>query len=76
MRCLIWGLDLTERLTDEKNMSEKSGTIIRRDEARALHAFGEEVRILLDGRGDRRKAYDVDGDHAARRRAAATSSRE
>ena len=32
-------------------MSEKSGTIIRRDDARALHAFGEEVTILLDGKG-------------------------
>ena len=49
MRCFIWGLDLSERLTDEKNMSEKSGTIIRRDDARVLHAFGEEVTILLDG---------------------------
>ena len=45
------GLDLSERLTDEKNMSEKSGTIIRRDDARVLHAFGEEVTILLDGEG-------------------------
>ena len=51
MRCFIWGLDLSERLTDEKNMSEKSGTIIRRDDARVLHAFGEEVTILLDGEG-------------------------
>ncbi len=76
MRCFIWGLDLSERLTDEKNMSEKSGTIIRRDDARVLHAFGEEVTILLDGEGDRRKAYDVDGDHTARRWAAAASSRE
>jgi len=51
LRCFIWGLDLSERLTDEKNMSEKSGTIIRRDDARVLHAFGEEVTILLDGEG-------------------------
>ena len=36
-------------MTDQKTMSEKSGTIVRRDEARVLHAFGEEVTILLDG---------------------------
>ena len=30
-------------------MREKSGTIVRADEARVLHAFGEEVTILLDG---------------------------
>jgi quercetin dioxygenase-like cupin family protein len=30
-------------------MSDKSGTIVRRDEARVLNAFGEEVTILLDG---------------------------
>jgi quercetin dioxygenase-like cupin family protein len=32
-------------------MSDKSGAIARRDDARVLHAFGEEVRILLDGEG-------------------------
>jgi mannose-6-phosphate isomerase-like protein (cupin superfamily) len=32
-------------------MSEKSGMIVRRDDARVLHAFGEEVAILLDGEG-------------------------
>jgi mannose-6-phosphate isomerase-like protein (cupin superfamily) len=32
-------------------MSDKSGVIVRRDEARVLHAFGEEVTILLDGKG-------------------------
>lgn len=32
-------------------MSDKSGAIVRRDDARVLHAFGEEVRILLDGEG-------------------------
>ncbi len=30
-------------------MREKSGTIVRVDEARVLRAFGEEVTILLDG---------------------------
>ena len=30
-------------------MGEKSGTVVRADEARVLHAFGEEVTILLDG---------------------------
>ena len=29
-------------------MSNQSGTIIRRDETRVLHAFGEDVTILLD----------------------------
>jgi quercetin dioxygenase-like cupin family protein len=42
-------LDLTERLTDQKDMSEKSGTIIRQKDARVLRAFGEEVTVLLDG---------------------------
>src|SRR6266516_6658524 len=32
-------------------MSDKSGVIVRRDDARALHAFGEEVRVLLDDYG-------------------------
>jgi quercetin dioxygenase-like cupin family protein len=32
-------------------MSDKSGAIVRRDDARVLHAFGEEVTILLDGEG-------------------------
>jgi quercetin dioxygenase-like cupin family protein len=32
-------------------VSDKSAVIARRDDARALHAFGEEVRILLDGQG-------------------------
>jgi quercetin dioxygenase-like cupin family protein len=32
-------------------VSDKSGAIVRRDDARVLHAFGEEVRILLDGEG-------------------------
>ena len=32
-------------------MSEKSGMIVSQNDARALHAFGEEVRILLDGEG-------------------------
>jgi quercetin dioxygenase-like cupin family protein len=32
-------------------VSDKSAVIVRRDDARALHAFGEEVRILLDGEG-------------------------
>jgi mannose-6-phosphate isomerase-like protein (cupin superfamily) len=31
-------------------MSDKSGTIVRRGAARVLYAFGEEVRILLDGK--------------------------
>jgi mannose-6-phosphate isomerase-like protein (cupin superfamily) len=30
-------------------MDDKSGTIVRRNDARVLHAFGEEVTILLDG---------------------------
>jgi quercetin dioxygenase-like cupin family protein len=30
-------------------MSDKSGATVRRDDARVLHAFGEEVTILLDG---------------------------
>jgi quercetin dioxygenase-like cupin family protein len=32
-------------------VSDKSGAIVRRDDARVLHAFGEEVTILLDGEG-------------------------
>ncbi len=30
-------------------MSDKSGAIVGRNDARVLHAFGEEVTILLDG---------------------------
>ncbi len=30
-------------------MSYKSAAIVRQNDARVLHAFGEEVRILLDG---------------------------
>ena len=30
-------------------MSDKSGSIVRQNEARVLHAFDEEVTILLDG---------------------------
>jgi quercetin dioxygenase-like cupin family protein len=30
-------------------MSEKSGTIVRQNDARVLHAFGEKVTIHLDG---------------------------
>jgi quercetin dioxygenase-like cupin family protein len=30
-------------------MSENSGTILRKDDAQVLHAFGEEVTIHLDG---------------------------
>ena len=30
-------------------MSDTSGAIVTRDQARVLHAFGEEVTILLDG---------------------------
>jgi quercetin dioxygenase-like cupin family protein len=30
-------------------MSDRSGTIVTQDDARVLHAFGEEVTILLDG---------------------------
>jgi quercetin dioxygenase-like cupin family protein len=30
-------------------MSEKSAAIVRQSDARALHAFGEEMTILLDG---------------------------
>jgi len=36
---------------DQIRMSEKSGTIITQNDARVLHAFGEEVTILLDGEG-------------------------
>jgi len=36
-------------MADQIMMSDKSGTIIRQNEARALHAFGEEVIIHLDG---------------------------
>ena len=32
-------------------MSDKSGTVVRRDDARVLHAYGEELTILLDGEG-------------------------
>jgi quercetin dioxygenase-like cupin family protein len=30
-------------------MRDKSGTIVRQKDARVLHAFGEEITILLDG---------------------------
>jgi mannose-6-phosphate isomerase-like protein (cupin superfamily) len=30
-------------------MSQKSGVIVRQNHARVLHAFGEEITILLDG---------------------------
>jgi len=42
-------LGVPKKLTDQITISEKSGTIIRRDDARVLRAFGEEVTILLDG---------------------------
>ena len=32
-----------------KHDEQKSGTIVRENDARVLHAFGEEVTILLDG---------------------------
>ena len=32
-----------------KQDEQKSGTIVRENDARVLHAFGEEVTILLDG---------------------------
>jgi quercetin dioxygenase-like cupin family protein len=44
-------LDERERLIDQITMSDKSGTIVRQNDARVLHAFGEEVAILLDGEG-------------------------
>src|SRR5213076_2733546 len=30
-------------------MSQKSGMIVRQNDARVLHAFGEEITVLLDG---------------------------
>src|SRR5262249_45253547 len=30
-------------------MSQKSGMIVRQNDARVLHAFGEEIKVLLDG---------------------------
>jgi quercetin dioxygenase-like cupin family protein len=30
-------------------MNEKSGVIVRQNDARVLHAFGEEITVLLDG---------------------------
>src|SRR5438093_13395211 len=30
-------------------MSQKSGMIVRQNDARVLHAFGEEIMVLLDG---------------------------
>jgi quercetin dioxygenase-like cupin family protein len=32
-------------------MSQKSGMIVRQNDARVLHAFGEEITVLLDGEG-------------------------
>ena len=38
-------------MADLRTMSQKSGITVRPDDARVLHAFGEEVTILLDGEG-------------------------
>src|SRR5262245_48801866 len=52
-------------------MSEKSGMIIRPDEARVFRAFGEEVTMLLDGERTAGKFYNVDRSNAAAWRSAA-----
>jgi quercetin dioxygenase-like cupin family protein len=49
VRVAIWASVLSESHEDAA-MSAKSAAIVRENDARVLHAFGEKVTILLDGK--------------------------